>query len=724
MINAIITYSVRHRWAVILAGVALAALGLWAAADTPVDAIPDLSENQVIAFTEWAGHGPREIEDQVTYPLTLGLRGLAGVRVVRSSSDVGFSMISVIFEDGVAPAEARRLVGERLARVQAGLPRGAVPALAPDAAATGQIFWYALQGGGLDLGRLRAIQDWYVRPQIGSVRGVAEVASVGGFPIEYEVVPDPDRLRLFRVTTNDVGEAIAASNAAAAGHVVHKGGAEYVVRGAGWLGASTTPGDDSSDPRRVLSDLENVVLDAPGGGTIRLAEVARVSIAPGFRRGVLEKDGNEVTGGVVLMARGENPLDLTRRIKAKIVELRSGLPTGVRIVPFYDRTPLIEGSIETVTGTVVEGMLSASLCVLLILLHVRTSLVIAAVLPLAALSSFLILALLRRSGILDVPANAMSLAGIAISIGVLVDSSVVMAENVMHRLREHYGSARVRGDVREVVLPACLAVGRPIVFSVVIMLLSFLPVFALGGIEGRMFHPLAYTKTFALAAVAVLAVTLVPALCTVFIRGRLRSEIENPLVRGVIEVYRPVLSYLLDRPAVMAWILGATFLLGFRAAGEPGGFPGTPGPGDDRHDNAGGDAPRGAAGACQPAGNRAGGRSIDDTAGAGIPDAAGRGHGHGHADHGPAGVGRGIRGRPEGARHGALPVPRGRHGRGQGGPRRDADRPRSPGHDRDHGQLPPPGVLAEAQAARRGRPAPCVRGARRDGRARRGRAVA
>ncbi len=567
MIEAIITYSVRHRGTVILAAVVLAVLGLWAAVDTPVDAIPDLSENQVIVFTEWGGHGPREIEDQVTYPVTLGLRGLAGVRVVRSSSDVGFSMISVIFEDGVSPAEARRLVGERLTRVQSGLPPGVPPTLAPDSPATGQIFWYTLEGGGLDLGRLRAIQDWYVRPQLGSVLGVAEVASVGGFPIEYEVTLDPDRLRLFGVTMKDVGEAIAASNAAAAGHVLQKGSAEYVVRGAGWLGASKMPGDDSFDPRRALSDLENVLLNAPGGGTIRLSEVARIAMAPGSRRGVLEKDGNEVTGGVVLMARGENPLELTRRIKAKLRELQTGLPAGVRIVPFYDRTPLIEGAIGTVTATVVEGMLSASLCVLLILLHLRTSLVIAGILPLAALSSFLVLAVLRRSGILDVPANAMSLAGIAISIGVLVDSSVVMAENVMHRLHEHFGAARVEGDVRHVVLPACLAVGRPIVFSVVIMLLSFLPVFALGGIEGRMFHPLAYTKTFALAAVAVLAITLVPALCTVFIRGRLRSEIENPLVRGVIEVYRPVLSYLLDRPVVMAWILAATFLLGFAPLG-------------------------------------------------------------------------------------------------------------------------------------------------------------
>src|SRR5262249_4316013 len=262
------------------------------------------------------------------------------------------------------------------------------------------------------------------------------------------------------------------------------------------------------------------------------------------------------------------PLELTRRIKAKIRELRAGLPPGVRIVPCYDRTPLIEGAIETVSGTVIEGMISASLCVLVILLHVRTSLVIAGILPLAALSSFLVVAILRRSGILDVPPNAMSLAGIAISIGVLVDSSIVMAENVMHRLREHFGGVRVTGDVRDVVLPACLAVGRPIVFSVAIMLLSFLPVFALGGIEGRMFHPLAYTKTFALAAVAVLAITPVPALCTVFIRGRLRSEGENLLVRGVIEVYRPVLSYLLDRPVVMAWILGVTLVLGFAPLGS------------------------------------------------------------------------------------------------------------------------------------------------------------
>ncbi len=575
MIDGIITYSVRHRNVVIVAGAILAALGIWAAWDTSVDAIPDLSEHQVIVFTEWPGHGPREIEDQVTYPLALGLRAAAGIHVVRSSSDVGFSTISVIFDDRVPAAEARRLVTERLDASRAGLPEGVVPTVGPDSPATGQIFWYTVEGGGLDLGRLRSIQDWYVRPQLGSVPGVAEVASVGGFQIEYEVAIDPGRLRLFGVTIGAVRDAIASSNAAASGHVVQKGNAEYVVRGVGWLGSSRTPGDDSFDPGRVVSDLENVVLIAPGGGTIRLADVARIAEAPGFRRGVLEKDGNEVVGGVVLIARGENPLEVTRRIKARIAEVQSGLPEGVRIVPFYDRTPLIEGAIDTVTTTVVEGMASATLCVLLILLHLRASLVIAGILPLAALSSFLVLAILRKTGILDVPANAMSLAGIAISIGVLVDSSVVMAENVMHRLHVHFGSARVRGDVRELVLPACLAVGRPIVFSVAIMLLSFLPVFALGGIEGRMFHPLAWTKTFALASVAVLAITLVPALCTVFIRGRLRSEAENPLVRTVIEVYRPALSFLIDRPVVLAWILGATFLLGAAPLGIRSVFLGT-----------------------------------------------------------------------------------------------------------------------------------------------------
>ena len=571
MIDAIITFSIRNRALVIGVSLVLAALGVWAAWETPVDAIPDLSENQVIVFTIWKGHGPREIEDQLTFPLTLGLRGLRGVRVVRSSSDVGFSMISVIFDDGVDSAEARRRVGERLTHLQGELPAGATPELAPDTPATGQIFWYTVEGGGLDLGRLRAIQDWYVRPQLGAVPGVADVSSVGGFPIEYQVAPDPNRLRVLGVSLTDVIQAVSASNVTAGGHVIHKGNAEYVVRVAGRLGASTQPGDETFDSTRALHDLENVVVPLSKGGTIRLAEVADIALGPGFRRGVLEKDGNEVTGGVVLMAHGENPLEVTRRIKAKIRELQAGLPRGVRIVPFCrSGTIRFTRRIGTVSSTVVEAMISASLCVLLVLLHVRTSLIIVSTLPLAALLSFLIMAVLRRLGIVDIQANAMSLAGIAISIGVLVDSSVVMAENVMHRLREQFGGQPVRGDVREIVLPACLAVGRPIVFSVAIMVLSFLPVFALGGIEGKMFHPLAYTKSLAQLwqLWPFCVITAMPALCTIFIRGRLRSEMENPLIRGVIEVYRPVLSHLMNRPAALAWVLGATFLLGFAPLGS------------------------------------------------------------------------------------------------------------------------------------------------------------
>jgi Cu(I)/Ag(I) efflux system membrane protein CusA/SilA len=567
MIDSIIQFSIRHRFVVISASVLIALLGVWSAWETPVDAIPDLSENQVLVFAEWQGHGPREIEDQVTYPLSLGLQGLRSVRVVRSTSEVGFALISVIYEDGVAIAEGRRRVAERLARVREQLPEGARAELAPDAPATGQIYWYTLEGGGLDLGRLRAIQDWYVGPQLSSVPGVAEVAGVGGYPVEYEVAVDPGRLLALGITLQQVYEAVSRANSAAGGHVIHRGNAEFVVRGVGWLGASKRPGDTGFDPRRAVRDLENVALAGADGRVARVSDVARVAIAPGFRRGALEKDGSEATGGVVLMANGENPLEVTRRIKARIRELEPGLPSGVKIVPFYDRTPLILGAIDTVRGAVIEAILSASICVLIILVHVRTSLIIAITLPLAALSSFLIMAALRSLGIVDIQANAMSLAGIAISVGVLVDSSVVMAENVMHRLHDRYGDVPVRGDVRETVLPACLAVGRPIVFSVAIMLLSFLPVFALGGIEGKMFHPLAFTKSFALLAVAGLSITLVPALCTIFIRGRLRSEQDNPLVRSIIDVYRPVLSYLMDHPVALAWILAATFLLGLAPLG-------------------------------------------------------------------------------------------------------------------------------------------------------------
>ncbi len=473
-------------------------------------------------------------------------------------------MISVIFEDAVDVPTARRRVAERLAELGGGgtsLPAGVSPRLAPDAAATGQIYWYTVEGGGLDPGRLRALQDWYVRPQLSSVPGVAEVASVGGMAIEYQVELDPGRLQARGVSASEVIAAVSRANAAVGGDVIHKANAEFVVRGAGQLGARPDQADGAFEPRLVLRDLENVVVQGPAG-PVRVGDVASVSVGAGPRRGVLEKDGNEVTGGVVLMRHGENPLEVTRRLKHKIEEVQTGLPAGVRIISFYDRTPLIEGAIATVTGTLVEAIVTATLCVLLVLLHFRTSFVIALTLPLSVLGSFVLMWGLRRLGIADIQTNIMSLAGLAISIGVLVDSSIVMAENVMHHLKDHFGERKVSGDIRALVLPACLTVGRPIFFSILIMLLSFLPVFALGGgMADKMFRPLAFTKSFALLTVGALAITLVPALCTVFIKGRLRRDTDSWLVRSVAQVYRPVLNWFLDHPAPLAWFLGITCLV-------------------------------------------------------------------------------------------------------------------------------------------------------------------
>lgn len=565
MIERVIALSIRHRVLVILAGAVLAVWGVFAVHHTPMDAVPDLSENQVLVYAEWPGHGPREVEDQITYPLSRSLQGVEGVRVVRGSSDVNYSLIHVIFHDATTFTSARSRVQERIAGLGDALPAGVVPRLAPEAIPTGQIFWYSVEGRGYDLARLREVQDWYVKPQLEAVPGVAEVASVGGQVREYHVALDPNRLRGHAVDPSDVLREIARANAAVGGDVVQQGRAEFIVRGVGWLGAGAE--DEAGTSRRVLRDLERVLIPTADGQWVPLSELATVSLGARPRRGIFEKDGNEVTGGVVLMRFGENPLEITQRLKRKITELQSGLPPDVRVVACYDRTPLIEGAVRTVTATLLEAIVTATVCVVLVLLHLRTSFVIAVTLPLSALASFVIMWSLRRLGIADIQTNIMSLAGIAISIGVLVDSSVVMAENVMFRLREKFGDQPVAGDVREIVLAACRTVGRPIFFSVLIMLVSFLPVFALGGIDGKMYRPLAFTKSFALLSVALLSITLVPALCTYLIKGRLRRETESWLVRSLIEVYRPVLDYLLDHPGVLAWVLSVTFLLGLAPLG-------------------------------------------------------------------------------------------------------------------------------------------------------------
>jgi Cu(I)/Ag(I) efflux system membrane protein CusA/SilA len=567
MIDAVIEFSIRRRWLVIFAGLALAAWGWWAAVRTPIDAIPDLSENQVIVFTDWPGRSPAEIERQVTYPLSLQLQGLDDVRVIRTSSDFGFSMIHVIFEDRADLLAARRQIGERLAAASAKLPPGVQPFLAPESPATGQIFWYTVEGAGRDLGELRTIHDTLVKQQLAATTGVAEVASVGGYTTELQVLVDPLRLEASGVTLGQLSQEISAANVALAGHAVQSPTAEYLVEASAILGQAADPGESRSfDYQQAVHDLENVVIPLPSGGAARLGELAEISLAPGFRRGVLEKDGSEVVGGVVMMRYGANPLEVTQRLYQKITQLQRGLPSGVYIVPGYDRTPLIRGAVGTVSGTVVEAMIVAAICVLLVLLHLRTSLVVVITLPLAVLGAFALMWLLRTLGVADVQTNIMSLAGLAISIGVLVDSSIVIAENVMHNLHQQFGDAPVRGDTRAIVAASCRTVGRPIFFSVLILLLSFLPVFGLGGIEGKMFFPLACTKSFAVAIAAVLSITLAPALCTVLIRGRLRNERDSWIVRSFMDVYRPLLNWLIDRPAAAIFLLGATLLVGFAAS--------------------------------------------------------------------------------------------------------------------------------------------------------------
>jgi len=570
LIERIIAASIRHRAAVVIATLALAAWGVYSARVAPIDAIPDLSENQVIAYAEWPGHGPNEIEDQVSAPLRLELNGIPGVKTIRSSSDFGASTLWVVLEDSADPTEVRRALADRLAGLGAAgrLPAGVRPRLAPDGPATGQIFWYTVEGGGLDLGRLRAIQDWYVKPQLAAVAGVAEVASVGGMAAELQVEADPNRLLAHGVALPDLVAAVGAANGSSSGGVLHRANAEFVVRGVNWVGLR----DGAFRIEDALDDLARVVVPTIDGRTVLLADVATPGFGPQPRRGSLEKDGVEVTGGVVLMARGANPLAVTEGLKARIRELATGLPRGVRIIPMYDRTPLIRGAVETVSGAIVEAMASATICIVLILRQPRAAVIIALTLPLSVLASFGAMEALRSLGLADVQVNTMSLAGLAISIGVLVDSSIVMTENVLHALHQRRGEGLDRGARSAIVEAACRQVGRPIVFAILIILLSFLPVFALGGLEGRMFRPLATAKTLAMAASGLLAITFVPALCTMLIRGRVRAETDSPIVRGVIEVYRPVLGHLLDDPAPLIWLLGATFVVAAAAVGAPTSF--------------------------------------------------------------------------------------------------------------------------------------------------------
>jgi Cu(I)/Ag(I) efflux system membrane protein CusA/SilA len=550
MIERTIEFSIRNRFLVMIIALAMTIAGIYATLNTPVDAIPDLSENQVIVFTDWMGRSPREIEDQVTYPLSRKLQGLAGVKAVRSSSEFNFSMITLIFEDDIDFYFARQRVTERLDQAGTSLPPGVVPFLAPDATALGQIFWYTVEtspSNPIEPGRLWALNKFFIAPQLNAAAGVADVAVVGGMPLEYQIDVRPEDLRAYGITIGELYSAVAASNMPAGGGVIQKNNAEFIVRGVGWI----------EDKR----DIDTTVIKQVNGTPICVRNVATVQLGTQFRRSVFEKDGNEVTGGVVLMRHNENPLAVTENVKEKIQELQPGLPAGVHIVPAYDRTRLIHGAIHTLTEVMWHEIVIASFAILLILMHVRSVFVICVTLPLSVLFSFLLMWLLRQAKIIDIQANIMSLAGITISIGILVDQAIVMTENATHHLKLHFGDKKVTGDIREMVTAPCRTVGRPIFFSVMIMLLSFVPVFMLSGREGKLFHPLAFTKSFAMLGVALISVTLVPALIPTFIKGRIRSEEENWIVRSFINIYKPLLTWALPRRNLVMWMFAVLLIL-------------------------------------------------------------------------------------------------------------------------------------------------------------------
>ncbi len=538
MINRIIEFSMKNRWLILGIYAVLAVLGYWALLHTPIDAIPDLSENQVIVFTEWQGRSPQEVEDQITYPLTVNLQGLPHVRTVRSSSAFGFSMVNVIFEDSVDVYFARTRVLERLSLAGSFLPAGVTPMMGPDATGVGQVYWYTVEGP-YDSGTLHSIQDWYVKYQLNSVPGVAEVASVGGFVKQYQIDLDPIKLRAYNVALKDVVAAVERSNNNVGAKVVESGDTEDMVRGIGLIGG--------------LKDLEDISLGAFNGTPVTVGNVGSVQLGPEFRRGVLDKDGQEAVGGVVIIRYGANAREVIEAVKQKIGEIQPGLPAGVRIVPFYDRSTLIDHAVDTLRHALIEELILVTLAHILFLWHFRSILVVTIPLPLAVLGAFLFM---KGAGI---SSNIMSLGGIAIAIGVLVDAGIVMTENVIRQAEQYEAEhGNYRDHIWEITLKAARLVGRPISFAMVIIILAFVPVFALTGMEGKMFHPLAFTKTFAMAGSTILAITLVPVLCTFLIRGKLHSENDNPIMRILRAIYRPALAWALRHRAIT---LGAAIVL-------------------------------------------------------------------------------------------------------------------------------------------------------------------
>ncbi len=519
MIARIIAWSARNLVLVFFAAACAAAAGVYAVKTLPLDAIPDLSDVQVIVFTDYPGQAPQVVEDQVTYPLTTAMLTVPRSKVVRGFSFFGISFVYVIFDDGVDPYWARSRVLEYLNAAASRLPDGVAPALGPDATGVGWVYQYAVVAKELSLAELRSLQDWVVRFAVSKAEGVSEVASVGGFVKQYSIVVDPARMRAQGVTLSEIGEAVRDSNMDTGGRTVEISEFEFMVRGRGYL--------------KNIADIESISLKTVGGVPLRLGDVARVEIVPDERRGIAELNGEgEVASGIVLQRVGSNALTVIDNAKAQLADIEKSLPGGTEIIPVYDRSELIDAAIDTLKVTLIEECVIVALVTIVFLLHVRSALVAIIMLPVGILMAFAAMKLMGLGS------NIMSLGGIAIAIGAMIDAAIVMIENA----HKHLERAPPDKPRIEVLIGAASEVGPALFFSLLIITVSFLPIFTLESQEGRLFGPLAFTKTFAMAAAALLSVTLVPALMVVFVRGRIVPEHKNPLNRLLIALYRPIIK--------------------------------------------------------------------------------------------------------------------------------------------------------------------------------------
>src|SRR5512145_1992241 len=540
MLNTVIEWSAKNRFLVLLATLFITLAGIYALLRTPLDALPDLSDMQVIVYTEYSGQAPQVVEDQVTYPLTTAMLAVPKSKVVRGFSFFGASFVYVIFEDGTDIYWARSRVLEYLNSIAGRMPQGVSPQLGPDASGVGWVYQYAVLSDRHNLAELRTMQDWYLRYQLTKAHGVAEVASIGGFVQTYQVTVDPLKLRSYGIPLSRIAQVIRDSNRDVGGRVVEMAETEYMVRGKGYL--------------RGASDIENLALRSEKGTPVLVRDIARVELAPDERRGLTELNGEgEVVSGIAMARYGQNALEVIHNLKEKIGEISAGLPEGVTIETVYDRSELIHRAIDTLKRTLAEESIIVALVCVVFLLHLRSALVAILMLPVGVLMAFIAMRLLGMNS------NLMSLGGIAIAIGAMIDAAIVMIENA-HKHIERLPENHTHAERTEAMIAACKEVGPALFFSLLIITVSFLPVFSLEGQEGRLFSPLAYTKTFSMAGAALLSITLVPVLMLFFIRGKIMPEAKNPVNRFLIWAYRPIIT------GVMRW-KKLTILLALLALG-------------------------------------------------------------------------------------------------------------------------------------------------------------